>query len=355
MQRVARHLLFWGLYYVQNVLLIFLVNTTRLVPPASASLRLAIESCLLLLLPKLLFTYFLFAFRPAMSPGNAGQRRGIAGIAVALLATLLLYRALSFFVIDPYIYRWRGGLPLLHPLGLLVALMDIGFVAGAALAIRQYREQRAAREREQELAHGRLETELRFLRQQTNPHFLFNTLNNIYALARKKSDQTPEVVVRLSKLLRFMLYESARPRISIDDELRLLDDYIELEKMRYDSRLTVNFYREIDNAQEPVSPLLLLPLVENAFKHGPGDSHRESYIHIDLLLKGSLLTFAIENSTENASATALQEGIGLSNVQRQLELLYSGYDLSFDRQPGLFTVTLTINLKTHAAHPLPVA
>jgi two-component system LytT family sensor kinase len=352
MKRVILHVLFWGLYFFQSVLLIFFVNTTRQSLPVATGLELAIENCLVLLLPKILFTYFLFRFGPGRTPQ---QRSSVAYSIVALAGALLLYRALVYFLIDPFIYHWRSGLPLLYPLGFLVALMDIGFVAGAALAIRQYRLQGAAREREQALQRAQLESELKFLRSQMNPHFLFNTLNNIYALSRKKSEQTPEVVLRLSKLLRFMLYESAKPSISISEELRLLDDYIELERIRYNSRLTVNFYREIDNGQQSVSPLLLIPLVENAFKHGPGDSHHESYIHLDLVLKENLLTFTIENTMEDPEAAGTGDGIGLRNLKRQLELLYSEYDLTINSQGGLFTATLTINLKTHEKNLLPVA
>ena len=112
----------------------------------------------------------------------------------------------------------------------------------------------------------KLETELQFLKSQTNPHFLFNTLNNIYALARKKSDSTADAVMKLSKLLRFMLYESQKKFISITDEIQVLDDFIELEKIRYGEKLQLIFNKSIDNESHPIAPLILLPFVENAFK-----------------------------------------------------------------------------------------
>ena len=116
--------------------------------------------------------------------------------------------------------------------------MDIGFASGTAIIIKQVRLQLHEKEKEKNLIRQKLETELKFLRNQTHPHFLFNTLNNIYALARKKSDETPEVVMKLSKLLRFMLYESSKASIKIGDEIKILDDYIELERIRHDGRLT---------------------------------------------------------------------------------------------------------------------
>jgi two-component system LytT family sensor kinase len=225
--------------------------------------------------------------------------------------------------------------------------MDVGFVSGAAIAIRQARQQRVAQEREQTLVKEKLASELKFLRSQTNPHFLFNTMNNIYALARKKSDQTPEVVLKLSKLLRFILYETGRPFIPIGDEVMVLDDYIELEKMRYTDRLTVNFYQEIDDYQEFISPLLLLPFVENAFKHGPGQSHADAHIHIDLVVHDGMLTFSVENTKESSPHQPVNENIGLSNVKRQLELTYSDYSLEVLSEPALFKILLSINLKVH--------
>lgn len=347
MKRIGLHLAFWSVYFVQDVLLIFFVNVTRLQQPSIDNLTLAAANCLLLLIPKLAFTYFILFVALEKIGSKAQQRRWVATAILALLGTLLLYRALVVFVVNPSIYHWTNDLTFFYPLGFLVALMDVGFVSGAAIVIKQVRLQAAGREREQNLVREKLASEIKFLRNQTNPHFLFNTLNNIYALARKKSDQTPEAVLKLSKLLRFMLYESSKPTIRIGDEIRMLDDYIELEKLRYNSRLTVNFYREIDNADEEISPLLLLPFVENAFKHGPGQSHFESSIHIELTLQNSVLTFTIENTKEKAASNGVNENIGLKNVKRQLELLYPEYSMQVDNNDTLFTVSLTLHLTTH--------
>ena len=240
--------------------------------------------------------------------------------------------------------RW----PFFYPLGFLVALMDIGFASGAAVVIKQVRLQLRAKEKEKNLIREKLESELKFLRNQTHPHFLFNTLNNIYALARKKSDETPEAIMKLSKLLRFMLYETSKSSIKIGEEIKMLDDYIELERIRYDGRLTINFLREIDNENELFSPLLLLPFVENAFKHGASESRFESYIHIDMKLKNNILNFNIENTKENNETNELTENIGLKNVKRQLELMYKEYDMVVKNEMSLFKVCLTINLKSNA-------
>lgn len=143
-----------------------------------------------------------------------------------------------------------------------------------------------------------MNTELQMLRNQINPHFLFNTLNNIYALTRKKSDKAPEVVMKLSELLSFMLYKSRVDTITLQEEIRVLEDYIELERIRYNERLTVSFTKQIDDPSQRIIPLLFLPLVENAFKHGVSESRFDSFVHIDLKLKDGFLNFSIENSVE---------------------------------------------------------
>jgi two-component system, LytTR family, sensor kinase len=126
------------------------------------------------------------------------------------------------------------------------------------------------------------EAELNFLRSQTNPHFLFNTLNNIYALSRDKSDLAPESILRLSQILRFMLYETNGDFIAIEQELKIISDYIALEKLRYDDTLRINFNHDIEDMKQALPPLLLMPLVENAFKHGVSETRHQPFIDIHL-------------------------------------------------------------------------
>ncbi|RYY87518.1 MAG: histidine kinase [Chitinophagaceae bacterium] len=353
-RRLLLHLLFWSLYFFQNVLLIFFVNSTRHSLPTWEGVLLAVENCLVLLLPKMTFTYFLFAFGLGRA-GTAAQARKVLYSVGALVASLVHYRILVYYFIDPYIYGWNSGLALFNTLSLLVALMDIGFVTGVALAIRQSRLQNAYRLREEQLQRERLETELRFLRSQMHPHFLFNTLNNIYALARKRSEHTAETVLRLSKLLRFMLYESGKPFITIAAEMRLLEDYIALETIRYDDRLSVDFSKNVDDELRVISPLLLLPLVENAFKHGPGDTHLAAVISISLEVKRGVLSFVVSNSLESGGAPEVGAGIGLVNLRRQLELLYPNFTLDAKSQSDRFVASLTIMLNAHEKNTLPIA
>ncbi|MEP6793402.1 MAG: histidine kinase [Saprospiraceae bacterium] len=192
------------------------------------------------------------------------------------------------------------------------------------------------------------EAELNYLKSQTNPHFLFNTLNNIYALARDKSDLTPESILRLSKILRFMLYETGGEFITIEQELDMISDYIELEKLRYDDSLRLQFDHEIEDMKQPLPPLLLIPLVENAFKHGVSETRNQPFVDIHLSVKQKQLLFEINNSNENFQGEkAVKENIGLSNLRRQLELLYTDYHLSVQQDESVFTATLAINLASH--------
>ncbi|MFL5786767.1 MAG: sensor histidine kinase [Flavisolibacter sp.] len=189
--------------------------------------------------------------------------------------------------------------------------------------------------------------ELSYLRSQTNPHFLFNTLNNIYSLSRDKSDLAPESILRLSKILRFMLYETSGSFIAIEQELKIINDYISLEKLRYDESLRVNFNYNIEDLKQAIPPLLLIPLVENAFKHGVSETRSNPFVDIHLSVNKRILTLTIKNSTESLPDQAVKENIGISNLRRQLELLYKEYDLSL--QPGKmeFIATLKINLGSH--------
>lgn len=190
--------------------------------------------------------------------------------------------------------------------------------------------------------------ELNYLKSQTNPHFLFNTLNNIYALSLVKSDQAPESIMRLSKILRFMLYETNAGLIQIEKEIQIINDYISLEKLRYDDSLDVSFTKIIQSSPPNLPPLLLIPLVENAFKHGSSETIASPFVYIRLLVENNWLEFEVKNSTEpTETSIPIIENIGLSNIRRQLELLYTNYQLSCRKENNVFTTQLLINLNCY--------
>ena len=351
LKRVLLHVGFWLVYMAEDVTLIYLWDKDRLAQ-FSTSHQLLLDVCnsLTSLIPKLLFIYYVLYYNlPKLLNAKAERKKYIALLLLALIATNFLYRAIGVYFQGPVIY---SGLidftPYFSGRWFMQFLMDIGFASGAAIMIKQFRLQLASKEKETNLIRDKLETELKFLRNQTNPHFLFNTLNNIYALARKKSDETADVVMRLSKLLRFMLYETKHEQIRISDEIKILDDYIELEKLRYNDRLTLSFIREIDNENEPIAPLLLLPFVENAFKHGASESRFESFINLEMTVQNGILEFYIENSKEENDKKVNDRNIGLSNVRRQLELLYKEHEVEIKCEASVFKVFLKINLRRYA-------
>jgi two-component system LytT family sensor kinase len=204
------------------------------------------------------------------------------------------------------------------------------------------------RQTAQQLRIEKQSAELNYLKSQTNPHFLFNTLNNIYSLARDKSDQAPESILRLSKILRYMLYEAGGPFIAIEQELKIIGDYISLEKLRYDDTLRINFNYDVEDMRQALPPLLLIPLVENAFKHGAAETRSQPFVDIHLSISNRRLNFLVRNSTEEHSGNGpVKENIGLSNLRRQLELLYTDYAVSLEQLRSEFSARLTINLASH--------
>jgi hypothetical protein len=204
------------------------------------------------------------------------------------------------------------------------------------------------RQTAQQLRIEKQSAELNYLKSQTNPHFLFNTLNNIYSLARDKSDQAPESILRLSKILRYMLYEAGGSFIAVEQELKIIGDYISLEKLRYDDSLRINFNYDVEDMRQALPPLLLIPLVENAFKHGASETRSQPFVDIHLSISNRRLILLVRNSTEEHSGNGqVKENIGLSNLRRQLELLYTDYEVSLEQLRSEFSARLTINLASH--------
>lgn len=200
----------------------------------------------------------------------------------------------------------------------------------------------------QQLRIEKQQAELSYLKSQTNPHFLFNTLNNIYSLARDKSDLAPESIMRLSKILRYMLYETGGQYVAIEQELKIIGDYISLEQLRYDETLRINFNYDVEDMKQALPPLLLIPLVENAFKHGASETRRMPFVDIHLSIASRQLAFLVRNSIgEHSNGGIIKDNIGLSNLRRQLELLYTDYQLNVEQGPSDFSATLKINLASH--------
>lgn len=187
------------------------------------------------------------------------------------------------------------------------------------------------------------EQELQFLKMQIHPHFLFNTLNTLYGFALKKSDQAPEMILRLSSLLDYILYQVDKPLVHLQDEISHIEDYISLEKLRFQEGLQINFNKNINVDTFEISPMLLLPFVENAFKHG---TQIDGVVNVNINLKvdENEFCFMIENSSIKKENS--KNGIGLENIQKRLEMLYQKkYFLEILHEDKMFKVNLKIPVK----------
>lgn len=203
------------------------------------------------------------------------------------------------------------------------------------------------RERQQllELHEKKREAELHALKNQLNPHFLFNTLNSLYLLALKKSDQTVRVIENLSHILDYMLYRCDKKYVRLKDELLLINKYIELEQIRYGKRVNVTFDESI-TGQEEIAPLLFLTFVENAFKHGVAQEMHTATIQIQVENENNQLFFRLKNTKPNVSvAESGRRNLGLSNVKKQLELLYPNkHRLNITERSNTYLTELQLSL-----------
>lgn len=196
-----------------------------------------------------------------------------------------------------------------------------------------------------EIEKEKLTAELNFLKAQINPHFLFNTLNNLYYLAYSKSENTTEVIEKLSHMMRYMIYDTNYPKVPLTKEIDYMQNYISLERMRLGDRFNIQFTVEGDIELIRITPLILLTFLENAFKHGVSSSSKESWVKVCLRSTPQLLHFKVTNSKPELSSVEEKSGIGLQNVKRRLELSYPGhYRLDIKESPKEYSVELDLKL-----------
>jgi two-component system, LytTR family, sensor kinase len=307
---------------------------------------------LLFLLPwKIIPTYITLYY---LMPKYLYPKKTWQYIALSLplaLTMALINRYMAWTYIYPWFYAeeqyWQT--PMLYLPKVLSSLVSVYSPVFVAMAIKlqlfYYQKDKINKELEKE----KVATELKFLKAQIHPHFLFNTLNSIYSLSLSKSKKTPEAVLGLSKFLDYMLYECNDRFISIGREWEQLMNLVALERLRYGDNLSVNVSHAMDNKESLIPSLLLLPFVENAFKHGADNEIEDSWINIDLKLLKQQLVFLIENSKSAAQpedSLDADKNIGLKNVRRRLDLFFpEKYDLKVMEEEGSFLVKLNIDLR----------
>ncbi len=188
--------------------------------------------------------------------------------------------------------------------------------------------------------------ELNYLKEQVNPHFLFNSLNSIYSLSRQQSKETPDVVMQLSELMRYQLESSKKDTVLLREELEFIENYLLLEEKRLSKRCTIEFLIEGDLLNLRIAPMLLIPFVENAVKHGAQSTNEQSTIDISISIKNTTLYFYIVNSKPSMVSESKRKGMGFENVKRRLNLLYpNSHVLEMDDKEKVYRINLSIDLK----------
>jgi len=260
----------------------------------------------------------------------------------------LLFLVAGCLVLELVYFSLTGSVSFFHLRGfVLFNTFPFLFILACSTAYKMFldRAETARQASEKETEH--LKTELAFLRSQISPHFMFNVLNGMVALARKKSDLLEPSLLKLSSIMRYMLYENDEEKVSLEKELEYLQSYIDLQKQRFGKSITVTTTIQDADKQYYIEPMLLIPFVENAFKHGTG-LVQDAQIHICLKAVKGILDFSVTNRFNAEESQEIKDktsGIGLTNVYRRLKLLYKNrHSLNIKKQDGFFTVSLQLNL-----------
>ncbi|WP_209860738.1 histidine kinase [Chitinophaga sp. OAE865] len=280
-----------------------------------------------------------------------------AAIATLLIMIIVsfLYRVAEIFITDPYIYKfykntdsnfswervnWSKSKQLFNPILFVTAIERSNAVVWIGITLKLFS---LSHERKQ----SALLAELNLLKAQLHPHFLFNSLNNIYSLSLEKSEKAPEVILGISNILRYSLYECNSQQVLLKRDIEILKDYIRLEQIRYEERLDLNVFISENTSSLQIAPMLMLPLVENAFKHGTAGTIDMPWINIQLHISENSLTLNISNSKPDSPLASNDSSgrIGIRNVQKRLDLLYPGkHSLKFFDEEDCFITLLHLNL-----------
>ncbi|CAM1369233.1 Histidine kinase [Tenacibaculum soleae] len=338
--RTTIHLLFWvGVYFFYNYFLGYGSQNTAYINRFS-----------LFLMPitMAISYFFLFFLMPKYLLSNKQKLFVLYTIYTLIVSFFFIVLSILYALVFSNVFKISGTSPITK--GFLFIILGVYFVVfiviSIGLIINNYKSTLKNEDLKNQFLATQLqlkEQELKFLKMQIHPHFLFNTLNTLYGFALKKSDDAPEMILKLSNLLDYILYQVDKPLVFLEDEINHIENYISLEKMRFQESLSINFTKETHLKNIQIAPMLLLPFVENAFKHG-SQINDVLKINIYLETKNNFLFFEINNSTKNNST--IKKGIGLDNIRKRLNMLYNNkYQLNIDRNENLFNVQLKISLK----------
>ncbi len=276
------------------------------------------------------------------------------------IVPLILFMVITLFVstlLERAFLRIINKLPItvesLFNVTFVYLFLETNFMVGGAMAIKLVKKWFEQQQAGYEIEKQSLQNELDVLKAQLHPHFLFNTMNNLYALSLEKSSKTSEGIIKISELLRSVLYDCNESEITLKKEIKLIENFIELERMRYSNRLTLDFIIEGDIEGIKIAPMILFTFVENCFKHGSSTNPGNPWIKIKLLVDGCNLSFVAQNSFVSGSNKSFKSdnknghsGIGLSNVKKRLGLIYKDrHQLTISEKENMFEVKLEIFCK----------
>ena len=340
-QRLKRHLLFWLVVMVADSYVSYALSV-----PKSDWLE-VLKATAIMWPYMMVLTYLALDW---VLPSALADRydRFVRRSVMYLVGSWILIGLYRGYVVIPFL---TGKLRLFPSYQESIALLDWYIalvVVGVAVEIRLYRFWYERERANQQLARETLIIEVQVLKAQIHPHFLFNTLNNLYSLILKHSPQAPNMVLKLSGMLHYMIHDCNRSDVSLAEEILFLENYVELEKLRYGPRLIVSLTVTGEISTYRIAPLLLIPFVENAFKHGSAQQTGQTRIELMLVMTGREMLFRIENSKDEKTVSNTWKNtgsIGLANVQKRLKLLYpDAYKLLIRPEMGRFAVELTIQL-----------
>jgi membrane protein implicated in regulation of membrane protease activity len=336
--RIGMHILFWLSYLIYEGLIWGMVDGKYADRLTSTAIELPVK------ISATYFTLYVLIDRLLIKRHYVGF---LLGLALSMLSFGVVLRMLAYYIIYPIFYTDGTAVPLFFPPKILIAIFSIYSIVGIVACFHLIKHWHNHQQASQQLEKDKLESELSILKSQINPHFLFNTLNSLYVLTMNQSGSAPEIVHKLSELMSYMLYDSNQNEVPLQKELHYIENYIGLEKLRYESRLDISLHVYSPVEGITIAPLIILPFVENCFKHGVSHQVDDSWIRIDISMQQSMLVLKIENSlnTDGIQATRKISGIGLQNVKKRLELIYpQRYHLQLLNEEESFLVILKLEL-----------
>jgi two-component system LytT family sensor kinase len=268
----------------------------------------------------------------------------IGYVLLAILLSFMMYGLIYLILGDQMPLYFGKEFLSIFSVFLISNLFMGGVLIGIKSMLDKSRQQKLEKERKQES----LLSELSYLKAQVNPHFLFNTINSVYVLIKMNPDKAADMLIKLSDLLRSQLYDFSSDKISIEEEIKYLENYIELEKLRRAHRVGVHFEKQGDLTDFSLPPLLLIPFLENCFKHLSSHTDQQNLVSIKMMKEGNYLKVVFTNTYETQTVPKKEGGIGLVNVRRRLALLFPDkHRLEVEQKEELFLVDLELNLSDY--------